>query len=391
MFRAIQEVLGDGEDIIKLPSRVLLSGLPEDLRGPLWKADAFPDAAIELERKPLLQQLQKGRVVYPLNELALSLPRGWVKSDPEAHVELNLAELVSALPTDLLQSSSQLDEEMIEVAQMKDFFGPPRAASPEMPVAAATPSAQRPAPPRPVAPSMTRPLVRREVRLTAPDGWDGVDRTSDAGAAVVDINQADFAELSSVPGLRGARARLIISFRQQFGPFRGIYELLAVPGIGRKVFRRATGLEPGLRRRGDRHAVLNDLLGLPREERPTLARIAQRAVETLGAAGFIIAGEDGIALAVSEGVADAERYSAIAPKLFRRTRRYLKQLSGSAVNALYLPETTPPLLVLMMPFCHVVATLRPDIENSDALRKAPRIVEEINWLLSRRAAVRSQA
>ena len=107
--------------------------------------------------------------------------------------------------------------------------------------------------------------------------------------------------------------------------------------------------------------------------------------------GFIIAGEDGIALAVSEGVADAERYSAIAPKLFRRTRRYLKQLSGSAVNALYLPETTPPLLVLMMPFCHVVATLRPDIENSDALRKAPRIVEEINWLLSRRAAVRSQA
>ena len=384
MFRAIQEVLGDGEDIIKLPSRVLLSGLPEDLRGPLWKADAFPDAAIELERKPLLQQLQKGRVVYPLNDLALGLPRGWVKSDPEAHVELNLAELVGALPTDLLQSSSQLDEEMIEVAQMKDFFGPPRAATPAA-ADAATPA------PRPVAPSVTRPLVRREVRLTAPDGWDGVDRTADAGAAVVDINQADFAELSSVPGLRGARARLIIAFRQQFGPFRGIYELLAVPGIGRKVFRRATGLEPGLRRRGDRHAALNDLLGLPREERPALARIAQRAAETLGAAGFIIAGEDGIALAASEGVTDAERYAAIAPKLFRRTRRYLKQLSGSAVNAVHLPETAPPLLVLMMPCCHVVAALRPDAENSEALRKASRIAEEINWLLSRRAAVRSRA
>ncbi len=397
MFRSIQEVLGDGEDIIKLPSRILLGSLPEDLRGPLWRGDAFPDVAIELERQPLLQQLQKGRVVYPLNDLAIGLPRGWVKSDPEAHVELNLAELVSALPSDLLQSSSQLDEEMIEVAQMKDFFGPPRApeaaeAAPAAPTPApGKPSADVPPPagPRVPAPAVVRPLVRREVRLTAPDGWDGVDRAADAGAAVVDINQADYAELSSVPGLRGGRARLILAFRQQFGPFRGIYELLAVPGIGRKVFRRATGLEPGLRRRGDRHAKLNELLGLPRDERPPLARIAARAAETLGASGCVIAGEDGIVLAASEGFADAERYSAIAPKLFRRTRRYLKQLAGSGVNAVYLPETTPPLLVLMMPSCHMVAALRTDADNSEALRKAPRIAEEINWLLSRRAAVRS--
>lgn len=51
LFREIQEVLGDGADIIRLPSRVLLSGLPEDLRGPLWKPDAFPDTPIELERQ----------------------------------------------------------------------------------------------------------------------------------------------------------------------------------------------------------------------------------------------------------------------------------------------------------------------------------------------------
>lgn len=394
LFREIQEVLGDGADIIRLPSRILLSSLPEDLRGPLWKPDAFPDTPIELERQSLLQQLQKGRVVYRLNELALGLPKGWVKSDPEAHVELNLAELVTALPHDLLQSSSQLDDETIEVAQMKEFFGPPRPAEPPRAVPAVAPAAAAASPEggrRPPAPLSRRPLVRREVRLTAPDGWDGVDRVADAGPAVVDINSADFAELSSVPGLRGQRARLIIAFRQQFGPFRGIFELLAVPGIGRKVFRRATGLEPGLRRRGDRHAVLNELLGLPRDERPPLARIVQRMTETLGAAGSVMASVDGMVLAASEGLADAERYAAIAPKLFRRTRRYLRQLSGAAVNAIHLPGTQPPLLVLMTPACHLVIALRPDADNTEALRKAPRIAEEISWLLSRRAVVRTGA
>ncbi len=389
MFDAIQEVMGKSEDIIRIPSRVLLSGLPPELRGPLWNTNAYPNAPIELERKPLLQQLQKGRVVYKLNELALSLPPGWVKSDADAMVELNLAELVSTLPADLFQVSSAVDEELAEVARMRDLFGPPKPAEPPPTPAPPEGAPVEAAPGRPKAPAVERPLVRREVRLTAPDGWDGVDRVADAGAEVVDINQADYAELARVPGLKGSRARRILAYRQQFGPYRGIYELLAVPGIGRKVFRRATGLEPGLRRRGDRHAKLNELLGLPREERPSLARVAERTVEILGAEACVIAGKDGFVLARTEKAAEADRYAAVAPKLFRRTRRYLKQLTGSPVCALHLPTTEPPLFTVFMPSCHLIVVLRADNDQGAALRQAAHIAEELDWLLSCRAAVRS--
>jgi competence ComEA-like helix-hairpin-helix protein len=52
------------------------------------------------------------------------------------------------------------------------------------------------------------------------------------GAAVVDLNTADFSMLDALPGVGPARARAIIGYREANGPFHAVQELARVPGIG---------------------------------------------------------------------------------------------------------------------------------------------------------------
>ena len=52
----------------------------------------------------------------------------------------------------------------------------------------------------------------------------------------VDINRAETWLLAALPGIGEARAQAIIDYRQRYGPFRDINELLKVPGIGDTIF-----------------------------------------------------------------------------------------------------------------------------------------------------------
>ncbi|RME35906.1 MAG: helix-hairpin-helix domain-containing protein [Gammaproteobacteria bacterium] len=57
-----------------------------------------------------------------------------------------------------------------------------------------------------------------------------------AMADPVDINTADAATLAaSLKGVGPAKARAIVAFREQNGPFRSIDELTEVRGIGEKL------------------------------------------------------------------------------------------------------------------------------------------------------------
>jgi competence protein ComEA len=54
----------------------------------------------------------------------------------------------------------------------------------------------------------------------------------------VDINKADFGELTQVPGIGETLARRIVALRAQNGPFTDHDDLLRVKGIGRKTLDR---------------------------------------------------------------------------------------------------------------------------------------------------------
>ncbi|QGG49419.1 helix-hairpin-helix domain-containing protein [Heliorestis convoluta] len=54
------------------------------------------------------------------------------------------------------------------------------------------------------------------------------------GALLININSADMNELDQLPGIGPAYARRIIRFREEYGPFQSLDELMKVSGLGLK-------------------------------------------------------------------------------------------------------------------------------------------------------------
>ena len=48
----------------------------------------------------------------------------------------------------------------------------------------------------------------------------------------IDINHADAAELTALPGVGKVTAEAIVSYREEHGPFSSVEDLLLVPGLG---------------------------------------------------------------------------------------------------------------------------------------------------------------
>ena len=73
--------------------------------------------------------------------------------------------------------------------------------------------------------------------LSAHAGRSGAAREASRIQGVVNLNQADFDQLTLLPGVGPTKARRIIEWRAKH-PFRRIEELTRVKGFGRKSFAR---------------------------------------------------------------------------------------------------------------------------------------------------------
>ncbi|MFO7154312.1 MAG: helix-hairpin-helix domain-containing protein [Caldicoprobacter oshimai] len=60
--------------------------------------------------------------------------------------------------------------------------------------------------------------------------------TSEQGQQKVNINTADEATLDTLPGIGPSKAKRIIEYREQNGPFKSVEEIKNVSGIGDKTF-----------------------------------------------------------------------------------------------------------------------------------------------------------
>ena len=65
----------------------------------------------------------------------------------------------------------------------------------------------------------------------------GCEQASVAQGAI-DLNRASPEELEALPGIGPALAQRIVGFRETFGPFRQVDDLLEVRGIGPKLLER---------------------------------------------------------------------------------------------------------------------------------------------------------
>jgi competence ComEA-like helix-hairpin-helix protein len=220
-------------------------------------------------------------------------------------------------------------------------------------------------------------------------GWDGVERILDASAHAVDLNTVSATVLETLPGVGAFRAQLLIEFRKRNGPFAGIYDLLRIQGIGRRLFRQVTGLRPLYKNRRDRHEVLNELLGLPPDPRPSLGQIMQASCEVLGASASILSGADGVMLAQTGlDSLSADRYAAFTPNFFRKTRRYWPILGVEGIQQVLLPGAHPRALLHNGGGFSWVLLVPEGKDWNPLMERAAAIAEELNWLFSPHAVVR---
>ena len=414
-------IRNDEETMLRIPCAALLLRLPEELRGPAWQDAAFPKDVLEMPQSSILQHLASGRIAYPLSEFLADVPDGWIAADarPDAVVELDLACVVQAIPKEKFASRPQTLAVSEEMIRMRDMFVPQATGVTSKPTETDLPSVESGLPPRPVSvvmPVDPKPGQISDTRATDKPAldviektlktpakprsslpkptpgpaWDGVDLRADAGPNIVDLNRAGAFELSRLPGVGAGLAEAILAYRREHGPFKSVFDLAEVEGIGPKTFTMITGVS--LATRQDRHEILNAMLGLAQDARPSLVEIAASVAALLGVHAVVFSSLDGMMLACSGATEErAGIYAAIVPQMFRRTRRYLRQLLNSRVQAMAIPLSNPPLLLVDAGALFIVVALAEGQDFDSITSQALEVARELHWLLDFRAVVRPTA
>lgn len=408
LFESIREIGGDDEDFLRIPMRALTKRLPEELHGPKWDPGSLPEGDLHLEIESLLKKLRTGKVSYPFNELREDLPEGWVAAEPEQKIELDLATVYSAVPSELIEISSRISKTMEQVLDMPDYFrakggeardGEPAGTEQRSPAAEEpresdaanaeqiTPIAQKAYEPEEEADRGGKPVLKPAKREPAfGDVWSGRESAT-ASVSPTDLNTASPRELAQLPGLGKSKAAALIRYRELHGDLESIYDLLSIPGIGPRNFKGMTGLDP--QKREDRDLIMRQMLGLPMNGHLLLSRISKAIAAKFNAAACILAGPDGII--VSQGGSidpdEAKQYAALAPKIFRGTRKYLAQLEGMRPHMIALPDSQPPILFVGLRHMFMALVLKQH-ENLNAITAdVGALSEELDWYFGKRAIV----
>jgi competence protein ComEA len=70
---------------------------------------------------------------------------------------------------------------------------------------------------------------------------EGVEQPSRSEVTKLNVNTASLEELETLPYIGEAKARAIIEYREEHGPFSSPEDLLNVPGIGEKTLEKIRG------------------------------------------------------------------------------------------------------------------------------------------------------
>jgi competence protein ComEA len=93
----------------------------------------------------------------------------------------------------------------------------------------------------PPTPRFPEAATNRPAPSTPDKAVESVDDSGES-AGLLDLNTATQAELETLPSIGPARARTIVAYREQNGPFAAVEEITAVSGIGQGILDNLQGL-----------------------------------------------------------------------------------------------------------------------------------------------------
>ena len=353
----------------------------------------------------------KRRSIEHLPELFTAAPV--VPTDP-AHKESEGTDAIATLPpggeasaTVAAPVPSAVDTPAVPVARASDLAAPPEPPVVLVaPVAVVPPQAVLPAAAEAVAQPVSEPPAGVGASLATPAGageqrpyiskavQDDTSVPAVASTAAmerlnangVDLNSAAPEALLTLRGMTPAIAREIVAHRDRAGRFTDVFGLADVPRVGRKTFRKITGM-PYSRTHRHRGVALARWLNLTPESAASLPALVRTIAAHPGLSGCVMSDREGLLLA-ENGVGDqAPVFSAIVPRLVGQMRENIRDLGGDSVNSITIAYNGRLITIvtggdLYLTVIHSASRLTTRLHQF--LR---RVALELEWWFSRRGYV----
>ncbi len=365
------------EKTMRLKAGAILSLLP-----PGYVADLNPGPAgeelVSVVVDNLLEQLGRGRVTVPVDELVHGMPLVGVSpdayADHETLVEIPLSLIVRSMDPAIL-ASRIAPAPAVDVAEsLPDPFGQPGAERRRVEL-----NDKRYAP-------VDSPASEPQSGLVASAQPELTEPPSVARLGGVNINHASREQLLTLNGVSAHLADAILQYRASHGPFSDIFALYHVPGLGRVRFKQITGM-PYSERRHHRVRKLVKLLDMPVEAIHQLPEIARRTARLTGMQGCVISDEDGLVIA-QHGIPErAGAIAAVAPRILEQAQQSMTEVHGTNLSSASI--CMADVLYTMArrnKICLTVVHSRRRLSKRQ-LGLIERLAAELSWLLSHRAYV----
>ena len=181
-------------------------------------------------------------------------------------------------------------------------------------------------------------------------------------------------------------ARQILDYRSARGGFATIFDLADVPRVGRKTFRRITGMAYSRTGR-HREEKLTRLLRLRGPGRLTLPDIVRAVAAMPDVAGCVLGDNEGLLLAASGAEEDSQKFSAIMPRLLAGVRSDLEAIEWPAPRSVSLMVDTRTITLTASGGIYLMVLQDSTRLTSRLLNLSRGVAIELAWLLSRRGYV----
>jgi competence ComEA-like helix-hairpin-helix protein len=385
-----------------LPLDTVLELLPEKYVVPMEPVD--PDAKVTIVLDDLLKQLAKGKVQINVSELAFVIPKNMISSealnDKSTMIRLPLQTVVGAIDMNLLKRRLEAKElKMRDISKLPNPFTeaphpveedisepvkpaaqPPEekevpAAPPEEPVKEEVEPEPEPKQKEPEPEKPEETVAETEIE---PEGMDSLGG--------VNLNAADISELMTLEGVTLRVAQLLITHRLENGPFASIFDLQNIAGLGRKTFRKITGM-PYSKKRYHRRRRLASLLNFPASKVSHLPTVAAALAGKPGFNGCIISDQDGMLLAQNGADEFAQPLSAIVPKMYRQLCENMDVVNLGHVDAISICIKGRMFTILAGRNVCLAAVHETNKVTRSQLVLARKVAKELAWLLSHRGYV----
>lgn len=380
---------------VKLPIRLLLNLMPSSY----LTADAkniSGDEKVAVEIPDLIERMKKGKVEIRVSELASFIPANYVMPqalDDDNFVRLPLQEVVMALGPDFFKgkSAGKLSVTIEEADTLPDPFR--KIAVEEKKSAEKEKKEEKEIKEHAMEEKEKISILQQEKS----DAMGKVELTVKKQETVkryfpqvrfkpvngINVNDASMEELISVPGLTERIAENIVKYRNEKGRIEDIFDLINVPGIGKNIFRKITGMSYSTVKR-HRAFKLAKLIKIQPDEIGDLKLVGRGVVSLEGITGFIVSDLEGFKIIEAGDVNAMNMIAGLGDKILKSINEIISSAGITTVTSCTLHMIgNNDIRIDKLENLIVISVLDSRGIKRTVKKKLELIVKEIGWLMSK--------